>query len=370
MTEDRTDDVIEDVIDVQDDTCELRRAPAHRERRSPLTLPVVAVLAAAIVAAAGCGSDADDGTAGAGTDDAPTIVATTTIWADVVDNVACDGLAEVVAVVPPGGDPHGFEPSLRDRETMENAVLVVANGLGLEEGLADTIDSVEASGVTVVRVADAVDTLRAGSNTHADESADDGAATTDTDHDTDTENTDDHSHEGDDPHIWFDPTRVATAIPAIADALVSAGLDPTTVEGCVESYTSELVALDGDVEAALDVVPPERRLLVTNHDSLRYFADRYDFEILGSVIPSSSSLAGTNPRDLEELARVIEQTGVPAIFAETQYSAADAEALAERVGDVSVVTLQTSTLGEPGSSTDTYVTWLTTTAEQIAEALS
>ena len=90
---------------------------------------------------------------------APIVVATTSIWADITANVACDGLAEIETIIPPGGDPHSFEPSLRDRETMDNADLVVANGLFLEESLDDTIDAVESNGVPVLRVADELDPI-------------------------------------------------------------------------------------------------------------------------------------------------------------------------------------------------------------------
>jgi len=138
----------------------------------------------------------------------------------------------------------------------------------------------------------------------------------------------------------------------------------------VADYGATLAELDDTVSAIVDTLPPDDRLLVTNHDSLSYFADRYGFTILGSVIPSPSSLAATNPAELEALAGLVADTGVPAIFAETQHSSSDTEALADRVGDVEVVTLQTDTLGEPGSDTDDYVSWLTVTARSIVDALS
>lgn len=278
-------------------------------------------------------------------DQRPTVVATTTIWADVVRNVACNDLADVETIVPAGGDPHSFEPSLRDRETMGNATLVVANGLDLEESMVDIIDAVESDGVPVVRVGEFVDTLPI-----RDASPDSDAA-------------------GRDPHIWFDPTRVAATLPAIADSLAAAGIDPSALDACVANYAARLATLDTDVAAIVSALPVGQRLLVTNHDSLSYFADRYDFEVLGSVIPSPSSLSAATPADLEALAAVIDETGVPAIFAETQHSSSDTQALADRVGDVDVVTLQTDILGSPGSDTATYVEWLAATARTIVDAL-
>jgi zinc/manganese transport system substrate-binding protein len=306
---------------------------------------------------ASCGGDTrtdSDESPSSGTAAVPTVIATTTVWADVTRNVACDGLVNVDTVVPPGGDPHAFEPSLRDRESMDRASVIVANGLGLEESMIDTLDAVEADGVAIVRVGEYVDTLPSGDEDH--------------DHESET-GIDDHEHGPDDPHIWFDSRRVSATLAPIADALADAGVDRDALDACVATYTETLATLDASVDTIVSVLPAAERLLVTNHDSLSYFADRYGFDILGSVIPSPSSLSATNPAELEALANLIQETDVPAIFAETQHSSADTKALAERVGDVRVVTLQTDTLGPPGSDTDTYVEWLTLTARTVVDAL-
>lgn len=316
-----------------------------------------AATTAVVLLLAACGSDSESSTATS--DDAPTVVATTSIWADITSNVACDGLARVEGIIPPGGDPHSFEPSLRDRETMEDATLVVANGLFLEESLEDTIDAVEANGVPVLRVGDGLDTIPAAG--HDDE-----------DHDKadDHETNDEHGHDGDDPHVWWDPTRIAAAAPAIADALADAGIDRTALDACVADYLDELAALDDEVMAIVEPLPVAQRLLVTNHDSLGYFADRYDFEVIGSVIPSSSSLAATSPAELDALAADIEATGVSAIFADTQNSSTDADALANRIGDVAVISMLTDTLDEPGTEQGTYIGWLRQNANTIVAALA
>jgi zinc/manganese transport system substrate-binding protein len=293
---------------------------------------------ALVLASTACGSDQD-----ADQSAIPMIVASTSIWADVTRNVACDGLANVQTIVPLGGDPHSFEASLRDRETMENAELIVANGLLLEESLNDTIEAVESAGTPVVRVAEGLDTL--GTSTAEDQS-------------------------GNDPHVWFDPIRVAATLPAIATALEDVGFDRAALDECVDAYEAELVSLDEEVAGIVAELPEDQRVFVTNHDSLGYFADRYDFEILGSVIPSASTLAQTNPAELEELAESIEAAGVTAIFVETQHSSSDAHALADRVGDVEVVALLTGTLDEPGTEGSTYLGWLLQNAHLIVEGLS
>ncbi|MDH3227052.1 MAG: metal ABC transporter substrate-binding protein [Thermoleophilia bacterium] len=296
---------------------------------------------AALLAAAACGGGKDEAESGAG-ENVPLVVATTSIWSDVVSNVACDGLARVEALIPSGADPHAFEPSLSDRGTMESASLVVANGLQLEESLEDTLDAVEGNGQPVFRVAEHVVTISA--------TADD---------------------EGADPHVWLDPSRVSAALPSLGDALVEhAGLDRVAVDACVSGYQDELAAVDAEVAESLSRVREGGRTLVSNHDALAYFADRYGLEVLGTVIPAPSTLAETNPAQLEELAEAAEQAGVRTIFSEAQHSDADVVALAERVGDIEVATLHTGSLGEPGSGAENYLGLLRTNAELIASGLS
>lgn len=294
-------------------------------------------VAVVVLTAAACSSDGGTGAASG----VPTVVATTDIWADVTSHVACDGVAEVTSILPPGTDPHSFEPSLADRGRLGEADLVVANGLGLEEGLAGSLDDLDADGVPVFRVADHLET---GGGSH---------------------------ERPDDPHLWFDPRHVASAVHALGDVLVDeVGVSRDTVDACVASYTAELNELDADVAGILDAVPPDERLLVTNHDALGYFADRYGFEIIGTVIPSLSSLGETNPGELARLAEVIEQRGVPAIFTEAELPGDDVDALADEIGDVEVVTLLAGSLGDEGSGADTYIGFLRTNAQRIADGLA
>jgi ABC-type Zn uptake system ZnuABC Zn-binding protein ZnuA len=225
----------------------------------------------------------------------------------------------------------------------------------------------------VLRVGEGLDpisTAAASDDGHEDEShdeTDDEAAHDDQAAHEDEAAHDDHGDE--DPHVWWDPTRIAVAVPLIADALVEAGLDRERVDVCADQYVDDLTRLDDELETIVATLPVDQRLLVTNHDSLGYFADRYDFEVLGSVIPSSSSLAATSPADLDALAADIEATGVSAIFADTQNSSDDADALADRIGDVVVVSMLTDTLDEPGTDQGTYVGWLRQNVETIVEAL-
>ncbi len=393
--------------------------------------PAAAAIALVALAASACSGDAADETSQAVVDRPPVLV-TTGIWADVVSNVACGDLAQVETIIPVGGDPHSYEPSLQDRARMERAALVVANGLGLEEGLADTLEAVAESGTAVFEFASGVEALpftfesghhddhddhgdhEAGHDHHDDHESDHDDHSDDSDHSehddhgdhgdhdeadhddhdghkSDHGNHDDHDdhesdqgehddhgdhddhhghdHSGGDPHIWFDPVRVAAALPDLALALeTEAGLDADALAACVNSYRSELEEVNAEIVAAVAELPADRHKLVTNHDALGYFADRYGFEIIGAVLPSGS-LGETNAAHLEELAQIIEHESVRAVFGETQHAADDAEALAERVGDIEVVTLYTGSLGPAGSGADTYAGFLRTNTRLIVDAL-
>lgn len=302
-----------------------RLSPAPRRTTSRILATLVAPLAIGA-----CASDSDSDSAAIPSGGVPVVAATTSIWGDITTNIACGG-ADVATIVPVGGDPHSFEPSLRDREVLGNAALVIANGLGLEEALDDALDAVAREGVGVFRVTEHAELL------------------------------------GDDPHIWADPTLIAAAVPDIAAAMTEAGLDIDP--SCAEDYTAELLRIDAEMEKILSAVPAERRHLVTSHDSLAYFAARHSFDVIGVVIPGGSTLGEANPADLADLAAAISEAGVPAVFGEEQHSTADVEALANEVGDVEVVTLHTDALGPPESGADSYTGLLLTNARLIAAAL-
>jgi zinc/manganese transport system substrate-binding protein len=296
----------------------------------PHSLLAGTVLAATLLAAA-CG---DDGGAAGGTDSAEVVV-TTSVLGDVVTNLVGDD-AGVEVLMPPGADPHEFAPSARQAADLREADLVVANGGGFEAGLDDTLEAAEDDGATVVRALDSVERI------------------------------------DDDPHFFTDPARMAMAAETVATTLSEEvpALDTPAFRERARTYVAELEGLDAEIEAILAPIPPERRKLVTNHDVFAYFADRYGFTVVGSVIPAVTTEAEPGAGELDELAATIEAEGVPAIFADTSAPERLADALAGEVGDVEVVELYSESLGEPGSDGDTYLTMMNTNAERIAAALS
>lgn len=323
---------------------------------------ILMAVAALTLVAAGCGDD-DDTSAGAG--GRPTVVVTTNILGDVVTNLAGDAV-DVVTIMPVGADPHDFQASAQQANTMRTADVLIVNGADFEEGLIDVIRGAESDGVATFEAISAVSTIEFGASGHDHDDHE-----RDEDHDEHKGDEDHEDHEGADPHFFTDPARMALAVPAIADFLIDNvdGLDAAAVEASAADYAQELADLDADVAALMESVPADSRILVTNHEVFGYFADRYGFEVVGTVIPSGSTLDGTGAGGLVELAETIEAEGVPAIFSDTSSSDQLAETLADEVGDVAVVELYTESLGDAGSDGATYVSMIRTNAERIAAAL-
>jgi len=290
--------------------------------------------------------------------DAPSVVVTTTVLGSVVGEILTCALGDdssMSVLMPIGADPHDFQASSAQVALMASADLVVANGLGLEEGVVDAIENVEADGVSVLEIAALVDPLPFGEEheeVHSEE-----------------ESHDDHGHGEFDPHFWFDMERMALAAELIGAELAVNGDE--SFASCGESVAGEIRATDVLVADTLSSVQEANRVLVTDHDALGYLAERYDFDVVGVVIPGGSTLGDANSSDLADLVATIQNEGVRAIFGNTAGSPALLETLAAEVGgDVQVVELFVGSLGGPGSGAESYAEMMMTNATRIASALA
>ena len=178
-----------------------------------------------------------------------------------------------------------------------------------------------------------------------------------------------HGHGMHDPHFWFDPIRVQVVISDIADRL--SALDPDRADvyrANADAYNAQLDELHAWTEEQVGAIPMDRRLLVTSHDSLGYFADRYGFEVVGTVIPGGSTEVEPSAEDLIELTEEIAKYNVPAVFGETIVSERLAASIAAESGAV-LVQLYSGSLGTEGSGAETFIGMIRTNVERIAEAL-
>lgn len=307
---------------------------------------ILAAAVAAVVTLGACGS-------GDPAESDITIVVTTSTLGDLVSNVAGPE-ANLVVLMPLGADPHSFSPSSQQVAEMNEADLVVVNGLGLEEGFEAVLDGVVADGGRVLELGPMLDPIEFGDDDH-----DDGE-------DQDDEEGHDHSI---DPHVWMDPVRMAEAAAIVAAELSELAPDGGWTERGA-AYASELEQLHAEIEEELSVVEPANRLLVTNHEALGYFADRYDFEVVGTVVPGGSTLGEPSSEALAALVATMRDLEMTVLFAETTQPSALADAVANELGgEVEVVELFTGSLGEPGSEAATLIDMLATNASRIARAL-
>lgn len=303
-------------------------------RRIAATIAAVALACVASLLTA-C-APADDGR--------PLVVVSTNILGDVVEQVV-GNQAWVMTLMKPDSDPHSFEISAQDAGRMRSADLVVANGLGLEEGLQQHLDATAEAGVPTFVAGDAVEVL--------DYAVGDAAGSPD-------------------PHFWTDPERMLDVVDGLADALAEVGgIDVGAVEIAAAAYADELRAVDDELTGAFATIPAGQRALVTNHHVFGYLADRYDFDVVGAVIPGGTTLAAPSAADLADLAAAIERTGVRAIFAESSSPDRLVRALADEVGlEVDVVELYSESLTAEGGGAEDYLTLMRVNADRITDGLT
>ncbi len=273
------------------------------------------------------------------------VVATTTLIGDVVSAVGGDAIALAV-LMPPGADPHSFQPTPQDVARLTQADLVFINGLGLEEGLLPVIEG--AAGARIVTVSEGIPVLSAADEHGHDEHEEhEGATPT-------TEAGDIHEYLVD-PHTWMDPHNVMIWTRRIAEALARA--DPahrSDYEARAEAYIAELEALDAWIRQEVATIPPEKRLLVTEHLVFGYFARRYGFEQVGAVIPGVSAVAEPSAQELAALEEAIRARGVPVIFVGTTVNPHLAERVARDTG-TRLLTVYTDSLSGPEGPAPTYL---------------
>ncbi len=193
-------------------------------------------------------------------------------------------------------------------------------------------------------------------------------------HSQDGHSQDEHGHEGHDhglldPHFWFDPVRVKIAVNEIAAQLST--LDPDSASVYYRNaidYGKQLDELHAWIQEQVDMVPPERRLLVTSHDTFAYFAKAYGFEVVGFVIPSLAPDLEPSADHIAGLIEVVREHNVPAVFGETTVNERLARTVARETG-VELVQLYTGSMGVEGSGADTYLGMVRTNVERIVDAL-
>jgi ABC-type Zn uptake system ZnuABC Zn-binding protein ZnuA len=254
------------------------------------------------------------------------VVATFSVLGDLVQNVGGDKI-ELHTLVAPGVDTHTFEPSPADNRTLAEASLVFENGLGFETWL-DHLYTSSGSKAERVAVSDGIEPLKVEGNDRSEF----------------------------DPHVWHSAANAIQMTRNIRDALVKA--DPanaSSYQATAEAYLAQLQELDSWIFNEVKSLPEARRKLVTTHDTFGYFADRYGFEIIGTVLPTSTEGASPSAQEVAAMVETVRAAGVPAVFAENVSSNTLLRQIADEAGITVVASLYTDALGPTGSDGDTYL---------------
>ena len=291
----------------------------------------------------GCGS------ASQSSDNAVKVLASTTFLKDITQNVAGDRLT-VDSLLPIGADPHAYQAAPSDVAKISESNLLILNGVEYEHFIEPLLENAGGERIIVEATA-GLEAHPAGE--HANE-AESGAGS---------------GHEAGDPHMWLDPNLVITYVENIRDGLIQVDPDGAEIyKANADGYIAQLKDLDAWIVEQVDTIPEERRLLVTNHEAVGYFAERYGFEVVGAVIPSLSTDAGTSAKEMSALIEQVKSSGVPAIFLGEVENADLANQIAEEAG-VKVVDnlyLESLTDGEPAA---TYIDMMKHNVTSIVEGL-
>lgn len=286
------------------------------------------MLLMAVAVQAGCGGGAPDSDASAS--ERPLVVVDTTFLADLVRQVSGEACT-VTSIVPEEVDPHSFEPTPRDTATVAEANALMVTYRGLEPGLTQLFDAAARKGTLVVDVSADVPGVEQ------------------------------------DPHAWLDPLAVVQYVHNIEESLV--GMLPeaaASLRANAENYVARLYQLDAWISEQVAGIPPAKRLLVTNHESFGWFAARYGFTVVGTLLPGPSTGGAPSAERLANLISAIKESGVKAVFLESGSQEDLAEQVAREAGVKVVTDLYTHSLGEQAGS---YVEMMEWNVKRIVEAL-
>lgn len=281
------------------------------------------------------------------------VLAVESFLADIAQNVTGERI-KVELLMPDGVDPHAFEPTPKDIARISDSDVIILNGAGLEEWLNKVLENaggerllIEASaGLSQFDYFENQKTLTA--------PVSDG----------------DHPFGEIDPHFWLDPNLVMIYVENIRDGLSQVDPDGKDIyTRNAEEYIRQLRELDQYIQQQVSTLPQERRVMVTNHESFGYFADRYGFTIIGTVIPSVSSGAAPSAQQLASLMDRIKETGAAAIFLESGANSQLANQVAKETGVKVVADLYTHTLTGSTGGSPSYIGMMKYNVEVIVNAL-
>ena len=268
------------------------------------------------------------------------VLAAETFLGDIAQNVAGDRL-HIDTLLSPGVDPHEFQPAPQDAIRIAQSRVLIVNGLGYETWLSKSLQDSGGQQVIVVTTQ--------GLTPLPDPSG---------------------SHPDGDPHMWMDPSNVVHYVDNIRDALSKADPPGASIYAAnAASYTTRLIDLDRQIKSQVASLPPEKRLLVTSHDSLGYFAAAYGFRVIGAIIPSVTNESSPSAQQMAALIDIVKSSDAPAIFLDASENTSLARQIASETGAKVVTDIYVETLSPPSGPAPTYIDMLKHDVTSILTAL-
>jgi zinc/manganese transport system substrate-binding protein len=273
------------------------------------------------------------------------VVASFTIIADFAKNVGGDRI-NLTTIVGPDGDAHVYEPSPADAVAMAGADVVLVNGLHFEGFLQRLVDA-SATKATIAVLTKGVTPINFKPE-FADADAAEGADT--------------------DPHAFQSIANAKIYVKNIADAFCTAdaaGCD--SYKANATAYNAKLDAVEGDVKAAIQSIPEEKRVVITSHDAFGYFEKAYGLTFLAPEGVSTES--EPSAADVAKLASQVKQDKAAAVFIENITNARLIEQIASETGIKVGGTLYSDALSQPEGPASTYIDLMHNNVAQIKGAI-
>lgn len=266
------------------------------------------------------------------------VVATASIFADMAE-VISGGEVEIRTIVPIGGDPHIYEPTPGDAQLVNSADLILRNGLTFEGWLNELIENsgTKATTVTITEGIQPIESIQYKNST--------------------------------DPHAWMDPTNGLVYIENIKNALIALDPDKQDIyEFNYGIYRQQLEDLDHYIRGAIGQIPEQRRILITSHDAFRYYGKHYDIDV--QAILGTSTDADAQTSDIVRLNKIIQESGIPAVFIETTVNPKLLQQIATDNNIEIGGKLYADSIGDKDSPAPTYLDMLRYNTDTIVAALS
>jgi len=268
------------------------------------------------------------------------VLAAESFLGDIAKIVAGERL-KVETLIPPGVDPHEFEPKPQDIIRITQSGALIVNGLGYEAWLKTALENASSQQLLIV--------ASNGLTPHTDLSG---------------------QHPNGDPHMWMNPVNVVRYVENIRDGLSQ--VDPAGKDVYArnaEAYIAQLKDLDAWVKNEVRQIPVEKRLLVTNHDALGYFAQAYGFKIAGAVIPSVTDQAAPSAQEMTTLIEIIKSSGAPAIFMDIGENQDLAQQIAAETGVKVITDIYVEGISTPDGPAPTYIDMIKHDVSEIVATL-